>query len=76
MIRARLGNPGGNCANADFRAEFDADACLGVGVFQIMDQLGHILDGVNIMVGWRTDEPNPGRGMAQAGNIVVDLAAG
>ena len=75
MIGPGLSHASRNGSDANFSAKFDADTGLGIGVFEVMNELGHILDGVNIVVWWRADQADARRGVAQAGNVVVDLAA-
>ena len=76
MIGARLDHPGGNGADADGGAELDADPCFGVAVLEVVDELRDVLDGVDVVMRRRTDEPDPGRGVADPGDVVVHLAAG
>ena len=55
---------------------FTRDAGLPVGVFQVVDQLGQVLDGVDVVVGRRGDQGDAGGGVAGPGDPGVDLSAG
>ena len=48
-----LDHAAGNGADAGGRDELDADACTRVGPLQVVDELGEVLDGVDIVVRWR-----------------------
>ncbi len=50
-------------------------AC-GVGVLQIVDQLGQVLDRVNIVMRRRRDQPDAGGRVAYFGNPGIDFLAG
>ena len=76
VIGKALGHAGRNRADADFGNQLHADAGRGVAVLQIVDQLLEILDRINIVVRRRADEADARRGIADAGDVVVDLAAG
>ena len=55
--------------------EFHADACIGVDIAKIEDQLGQVLDGIDVMVRRGRDEGNARDGMARAGDDTVDLVS-
>ncbi len=55
-LGARLGNAGGDGANAGLADQLDADASLAIGIFQIVNQLGQVLDRVNVVVRRRRDQ--------------------
>ena len=76
MIGARLDDAGRNGPHADGGTELDADPCLGVAVLEVVDELGDVLDGVDVVMRRRTDESDPRRGVADPGDVVVHLAAG
>ncbi len=67
---------GRNNTNANFRNEFDRDTGLGVGAFEIVDQLCEVLDRVDVVVGWRRDQSNSGNGVTSFGDIFRDFVAG
>ena len=59
-----LGNTSCDRSHTSFGYQFYRDPGVGVGVFQIIDQLRQILDGVNIVMRWRGDQGNTGGGMS------------
>ena len=63
-------------ADANFGDELDGDAGLGVDVFEVVDQLREIFDGIDVVVRRRRDEADAGDGVARPGDDVVDLVAG
>ena len=67
MVGARLGDAGGDRADADLRDQLDADARRRVHVLQVVDQLGQILDRIDVVVRRRRDQ-------ADARRRVADLA--
>ena len=76
VVGTSLGNAGGNRADADFRDELDRDPRAGVHVLQVVDQLGQILDRVDVVVRRRADQANAGGGMAGCADGLVNLVAG
>ncbi len=76
VVGSGLGHASRNGTHTDFRTKLDANAGLRVRVFKVMDQLGHILDRINIVVWGRGYETNPWRRMTQARDIIVYLAPG
>src|SRR3546814_10074130 len=54
----------------------DLDARAGVYVLQIVDELGQILDRIDVMVGRRRDQPDARRRMADLGDVLVHLVTG
>ena len=50
-LRAALGNTGGNGADTGLADQLHVDVGVAVGVLQVIDQLGQILDGVDVVVG-------------------------
>jgi len=48
----------------------------GFGVLQVVDQLGEILDGIDVVVRWGRDQADAGRREPHAGDPGIDLAAG
>ena len=70
----RLGHARGDGAHAHLRNQLDADARSRVRVLQIVDELGEILDGVDIVVRRRTDEPHARRGITDSRDGLVHLA--
>ena len=60
VIGARLGNTGRDSSDADFRDELDRDIRLRIDVFQIVDELRQILDGIDVMVWRRRNQTDAG----------------
>ncbi len=75
-VGVRLGDAGGDGAYADFRDELDGDARFGIDVLEVVDQLGEIFDGVDVVVRRRRDESDAGDGVPRSGDDFVDLVAG
>ena len=71
-----LGDAGGDGADADFGDQLHADARVVVGVLQVVDQLGQVLDRVNVVVRRRGDQADARGGMADLGDPGIDLVAG
>ena len=76
MVGARLGDACGDRSDAHFRHQFHRDAGRRVDVFQVVDELGQVLDRVDVMVRRRADQPHPGSRMAHPGDVGVDLVTG
>ena len=74
-IRVCLGDAGGDGTDAVLAHEFHVNPRRRVGVFQIVDQLCEILDGVDVVVRRRRDEPHPGGGVAHLGHRRIDLVS-
>ena len=68
-----LGDAGGDRADALLADELHVDARLVVGVLEVVDQLGQVLDGVDVVVRRRRDESHTGRRVAGLGDPRVDL---
>jgi hypothetical protein len=75
-VSVRLGYACGYCAHTYFRHQLDGDARLRVDVLEVVDKLGEILDGVDVVMGRRRDETDAGNGVASPGDDLVDLVAG
>jgi hypothetical protein len=75
MVGMRLGDAGGDGADADLGDQLDRDARLGIGVLQVVNQLRQVFDGVDVVVRRRRDQTDAGRGVAHAGDLRVDLVA-
>ena len=61
-VGMRLGDAGGDGADADFGDQFHADARVAVGVLQVVDQLRQVFDGINVVVRRRRNQADAGRG--------------
>ena len=75
-VGVRLGDAGGDRADADLGDQLDVHARLRVGVLEVVDQLGEVLDRVDVVVRRRRDQPDAGRGVPGLGDPRVDLVAG
>ncbi len=71
-----LGHAGRDGAHALLGDEFDVDAGVRVGVAQVEDELGEVLDGVDVVVRRRGDEPDVRGGDAHLGDPRVHLLRG
>ena len=65
VISARLGHACGDRADADFRDELDRYVGRRIDVLQIVDQLGQILDRVDVMMRWRRNQADARRGVTR-----------
>ena len=75
-VRVALGHTRGNRAHPYLRDQLDADAGVVVSVFQVVNQLGQVLDRVNIMVRRWRDQTDAGRRIAHLGDPWIDLPSG
>ena len=57
-VRMGLGHAGGDGADADLGDELDVDAGARVGVLQVVDELGEVLDRVDVVMRRGRDEPD------------------
>ena len=76
MVGARLGDAGGDRADADFGHQLDRYARRLVDVLQIEDELGEVLDRIDVVMRRRRDQADAGRRMADRGDVPIDLVAG
>ena len=76
VVGARLGDAGGDRADADFGDELDRDLAVGIDVLQVVDQLRQILDRIDVVMRRRRDQADAGRRMPHARDGRVDLVAG
>ncbi len=72
-VGVRLGDTGRDGADADLGDQLHVDAGLRVGVLQVVDQLGEILDRVDVVVRRRRDQADARRGAAHLGDPRVHL---
>ena len=72
-VRVGLHHSGGHRADAHLGDELDGDAGVRVGVPQVVDQLGQVFNGVDVMVRRGRDEADIRHGMAQPGDVRVHL---
>ena len=59
-VGVRLGHARRHGAHADLGDQLDVDPRLRVGVLEVVDQLGEVLDGVDVVVRRRRDQPDAG----------------
>mmetsp|Transcript_40267 Transcript_40267/g.88045 ORF Transcript_40267/g.88045 Transcript_40267/m.88045 type:complete len:208 (+) Transcript_40267:208-831(+) len=75
VVSLTLDNARGNDTDADARHELHGDPGSRVRILEVHDELGHILDGVHIMVRRWRDEANTWGGVARGSNSSDDLVA-
>ena len=76
VVGLRLGDAGGDRADADLGDELDRDVAGRVGVLQVEDELLQVLDRIDVVVRRRRDQADAGRRVAHLGDDRVDLVAG
>ncbi len=76
VIRARLGDTGGDGADADFGDQLHRDRAVGIDVLQVVDELREIFDGIDVVMRRRRDQADTRRRMAHLGDGRVHLVAG
>src|SRR5690606_10062769 len=75
-VGVRLGHARRHGPDADLADELDVDTGPRVGVLQVVDELGEVLDGVDVAVRRRGDDADAGGGVPGAGDPRVDRGAG
>ena len=75
VVRVGLGHPRRHRAHAHLGHQLDRDAGVLVGVLEVVDELGQVLDGIDVMVRRGRDELDKGGGKARLGDPGIDLAA-
>ena len=75
-IGVGLGHTSGDGADADLGHQLHAHRRLGVHLMQIVDQLGEILNRIDVVMGRRRDQRHTGFAVAQPGDVLVHLGAG
>ena len=73
-VGVRLAHARRDRADADLGDELDVDAGLRVGVLEVVDELGEVLDRVDVVVRRRADQPDARRRVPGARHPRVDLA--
>ena len=76
VVALALGHTGSDGAHANLAYQLDADAGMGRHVFQIMNQLRQVFDGINVVVRGGRDQPHTRHTVAQTANVLRHLAAG
>ena len=74
-VRMGLGDAGRDGPDPDLGHQLDADPRPRVRVLQVVDQLGQVLDRVDVVVRGRRDEPHARRRVADLGDPGIDLVA-
>ena len=70
-----LRDTGGHCAYPDFGHQLDVDPADRVRVLEVVDELGQVLDGVDVVMGRWRDESHARCGVASLGDPGVNLVA-
>ena len=76
FVGIALGHARRHRADADFGDQLHRDHAAGIGALQVVDQLGQVFDGVDVVVRRRRDQRHAGRGMPQPRDLVGHLVAG
>ena len=76
VVGLGLGNTRCHRAHAHFRHQLHRNGSAVVGVLQVMDELGNVLDGIDVVVRRRRDESHARHRAAQPRDVVADLVAG
>ena len=74
-LGAGLGNAGRNRSHALFTHQLYGNPRFVIGIFQVVNELGQIFNGVNVMVRRRGNQAHAGRGMTCFCNPRVHLSA-
>ena len=75
-LGSRLGHTGCYGSHTGFRYQLYGDSCLGVGIFQIVDQLRQILNGINVVMRGRRDQGHTWCGVSSLGDPWIYLSSG
>ena len=70
-----LGHTGSDGTDTHLGHQLDADAGVDVGVLEIVDQLGQILDGIDVVVRRRGNQTHTRGGVTGLGHPRIDLGA-
>ena len=76
VVRLGLGDTRGHRAHAHFRHQLHRNGGAVVGVLQVMNELGNVLDGIDVVVRRRRDESHARHRAAQPRDVVADLVTG
>ena len=71
-----LGYAGSDGSHTTFGHQLHAHGSLGVDVLQVEDELGEVLDAVDVVMRWGRNERDAWDGVARLGNDLVHLEAG
>ena len=72
---ACLCNTGGNRSDACLGDELYGDCCVAVGIFQIIDELRKVFNGIDVVMRRRRDQTDTRGGTTRFRNPRVDLCA-
>ena len=75
-VGARLGDAEADRADVRDDRDLDRDADVGVDGLELVDQLGEVLDRVEVVVVGRADQVGAGGGVTRGGDLLGDLLAG
>ncbi len=75
-VGARLGDAEADRADVRHHRDLDRDAHVGVDRLQLVDQLGEVLDRVEVVVVGGRDQVGAGRRVTGGGDLLGDLLAG
>src|SRR5262245_340491 len=70
-----LRDAGCDGTNPDLRHQFYRHRGIGIGVLEIKNQLRQVLDRIDVMMRWRRNQLHARGGIAELGDILVDLVA-
>ena len=73
VVTLALGHTSSNGAHTDFRHQLDTDARMRCHVLQVVDQLGQVLDRINVVVGWWGNQTHTWHAVAQLASVLADL---
>ena len=76
VVGLGFGYAGCDGADTDFRHQLDADAGARIDIFQVMNELRQIFDGINVVVWRRRDQTDTRHRVTQRADVLADLAAG
>src|SRR5690606_28294142 len=76
MVGLGLGHAGRHGAHPHFGHELDRDRRLAVDVFQVVNKLRQVFDGIDVVVRRRRDQAHARHRIAQLGDVVRYLVAG
>jgi hypothetical protein len=75
-VSMSLGDACSDRADPNLGNKLDVDSGTTVRVLEIVDELSEVLDRVDVVMWWRRDETDPGRGVPGPGDPGVDLVPG
>src|SRR5262245_13817392 len=75
-IRVSFGDSRRHCADTHFGDQLHADARVAIAVFEIVDELREVLDGINVVMRRWRNQADTGRGMARLRDPRIHLASG